>query len=167
MKRLYFALVTLLLAFTIFAPTTWADEPNPSAVNRVLDFSGWSQFIRPITELRRTTTATPPATPTPRYNKVIYPLPADAEVVPVWDTRQTIIFNTYLSMEEVMDFYRMELGPDGATERPLLTVFDAETNSWFSMVFDGWKYSPERSVVVQGVQISPYQYVVTIRLEKV
>lgn len=176
MKRLYFALVAFVMAITTFTSTAWADvsatdvavqptlliTPTPTATTRnFLDLSGWDQVSRPILQLRRT------ATPTPRYNKVIYPLPSDAEVVPVWDTKQTTIFYTYLSMEEVMDFYRAELATDGATERPLLTVMDEETNAWFSMVFDGWEYTPGRSVVIQGVQLSPYQYVVSIRLERV
>lgn len=179
MNRLYFALVALVIAITTLAPVAWADTPSsptdvtdgstqpnllatPTATARnLLDISGWAQLTRPILQLRRT------ATPTPRYNKVIYPLPADAEVVPVWDTNQTTIFYTYLSMDEVMDFYRTELAPDGATERPLLTLSDEEKESWFSMVFDDWKDAPGRSVVIQGVQISPYQYVVSIRLERV
>lgn len=181
MNRLYFALVAFVMAITTFTPAVWADAPAintggttvsvqphllitptpTTTVRNFLDFSGWAQLTRPILQLRRT------ATPTPRYNKVIYPLPSDAEVVPVWDTNQTTIFYTYLSMEEVMDFYRVGLEPEGATERPLLTVFDEEKESWFSMVFDDWKHAPGRSVVIQGVQISPYQYVVSIRLERV
>jgi len=179
MKRFYLALVTLVFSMTVLTSIAWADDPvppidvtdvpvspntvaTPTATARpLLDISDWAQITRPITQLRRT------ATPTPRYNKVIFPLPGDAEVIPIWDTKQTTIYYTYLSMEEVMDFYRDALATDGATERPLLTVLDAETESWFSMVFDGWKHAPGRSVVIQGVQISPYQYVVTIRLEKV
>jgi hypothetical protein len=176
MKRLYLALVTFVLFATILAPVAWAGDsasptsatandtrvtPTATATTRLLDFSGWVEITRPITQLRRT------ATPTPRYNKVIFPLPTDAEVIPIWDTKQTTIYYTYLSMDEVMDFYRAELAPDGAIERPLLTVLDGDTEAWFSMVFDGWKHAPGRSVVVQGVQMSPYQYVVTIRLEKV
>lgn len=171
MKRFYSVLLAILICTTVITATGGATAvasppavatPTPTAgAHPFLNLSSWLERTYPLTRLRRT------ATPTPRYNKVIYPLPGDAEVVPVWDTNQTTIFYTSLSMDEVMDFYRAELAPDGATERPLLTVFDEEKASWFSMVFDDWKHAPGRSIVIQGVQISPNRYVVSIRLERV
>ncbi len=170
MKRLYSILLAILLCTAVITATGGATAvasppalatPTPTAgAHPFLNLSSWLERTYPLTRLRRT------ATPTPRYNKVIYPLPSDAEVVPVWDTNQTTIFYTYLSMEQVMDFYRTDLTANGATERSLLTVSDEEKESWFSMVFDDWKYAPGRSLVIQGVQIGPSRYVVSIRLEQ-
>jgi hypothetical protein len=170
MKRIYIIFVTLILALATLTPTAWADDPpTSSAVDTVetsarsrsfLDISGWQKIAHSLTRFR----TNPPTT---QVNPVIYPLPADAKVNPFWDTRQTVIFYTSLSMEEVMDFYREGLGEEGAIERELLTVTDEEAGAWFSMVFDGWKADPSRAVVIQGVLISPTEYVVSIRREKV
>jgi hypothetical protein len=170
MKRIYIIFVTLILALATLTPTAWADDPpTSSAVDTVetsarsrsfLDISGWQKIAHSLTRFR----TNPPTT---QVNPVIYPLPADAVVNPFWDTRQTVIFYTSLSMEEVMDFYREGLGEEGAIERELLTVTDEEAGAWFSMVFDGWKADPSRAVVIQGVLISPTEYVVSIRREKV
>lgn len=168
MNRITPTLIALILALTTLTPVALADDPVTSDVEATsarsrpyLDISGWSKIAHSLTRFQTTDI------PTAQYNKVIYPLPADAEVNPFWDTRQTTIFYTSLSMDEVMDFYRSELTTEGATERQLLTVTDEDNGAWFSMVFDGWKNAPTRAVVIQGVQISPTEYVVSIRLEKV
>lgn len=74
----------------------------------------------------------------------------------------TVTFQTTLSLEEVMDFYRDSLGKEGYTERELLTV---TSDSTFSLVFDG--HVSGRSIVVQGVDLGDGSTNVSIRLEAV
>jgi hypothetical protein len=67
-------------------------------------------------------------------------------------------------MEEVMSFYREELGSVGAVERDILTVVSDNT---FSMVFDGWPEADGLAVVVQGTSLGPDQFNVNVRIEEV
>ena len=73
----------------------------------------------------------------------------------------TINFQTTLSLEEVMDFYRDSFGKEGYTERELLTVTSDGT---FSFVFDG--HTSGKSIVVQGVDLGGNTNV-SIRLEEI
>jgi hypothetical protein len=57
-------------------------------------------------------------------------------------------FQTSLSLEDVIEFYRQVFAGQGLTERTLLTVIADAT---FSIVFDG---SPNgQAIVVQGVDL--------------
>src|SRR5689334_19430773 len=56
----------------------------------------------------------------------------------------TVSFQTTLSLQEVMDFYRDSFGKEGYTERELLTV---TSDSTFSFVFDG--HASGKAIVVQ------------------
>ena len=74
-----------------------------------------------------------------------FPMPADAtNVVNMGNT--VINFQTKLSLDEAMSFYRDEFGKSGYTERSELTVTAGGT---FSMVFDG--HESGQAVTVQGV----------------
>jgi hypothetical protein len=74
----------------------------------------------------------------------------------------TVNFQTTLSLQEVMDFYRDSFGKEGYTERELLTV---ESESTFSFVFDG--HASGKAIVVQGVDLGGGSTNVSIRLEAV
>ncbi len=74
----------------------------------------------------------------------------------------TVTFQTTLSLEEVMDFYRDSLGKEGFTERELLTV---TSDSTFSLVFDG--HASGKAIVIQGVDLGDGSTNVSIRLEAV
>jgi hypothetical protein len=73
-----------------------------------------------------------------------FPMPGDAEVSV--SSEDTVIYQTGMSLDEVMSFYRDEYGKQGFTERDLLTVTSTDT---FSMVFDGDKSG--KAIVIQGV----------------
>jgi hypothetical protein len=70
-------------------------------------------------------------------------------------------FQTSLSLDEVIEFYRQALTDKGLTERPILTVTSDTT---FSMVFDGWPNG--QALVIQGVDLGANRNV-NIRLEDV
>jgi len=72
-----------------------------------------------------------------------------------------INFQTGMSMQAVIDFYRGELSSQGLTERQLLTVISDTT---FSMVFDG---DPAGALVIQGVDLGDGTTNVNIRHEDV
>lgn len=72
-----------------------------------------------------------------------------------------INFQTGMSMQAVIDFYRSEFISQGLTERQLLTVISDTT---FSMVFDG---DPAGAVVIQGVDLGDGTTNVNIRHEEV
>lgn len=72
----------------------------------------------------------------------------------------TVNYQTNLSLDEVMEFYRGVYGDMGYTERQLLTVV---SEGVFSMVFDG---DPSgQAVVIQGVDLGDGTMNVNLRLE--
>jgi len=89
-----------------------------------------------------------------------FPLPPDVQnFVKMGD--KVVNYQTNLSLEQCMDFYRAELKSRGLKERDLLTVFNATT---FSMVFDG---DPKGAIVIQGVDLGNGVSNVSIRYEDV
>ncbi len=95
----------------------------------------------------------------------IFPLPESVDnLMSVPGSADAINYQTSLTSEEAMEFYRQALTADGATERELLTV---ETDGTFSMVFDGWPDANGQAVVVQGTPIGPDQLNVNVRMEDV
>jgi hypothetical protein len=98
---------------------------------------------------------------------VIFPLPASAEEVMSMGSDSSlpqVNYQTSLSLDEVMEFYREELLAAGAVEREILTVTSDGT---FSMVFDNWPAAEGLSVVIQGVELNSDMTNVNIRLEEV
>jgi hypothetical protein len=89
-----------------------------------------------------------------------FPLPSDAFNVTA--IAGTTNFQTRLSLEEAMNFYRDVYGKEGFTERELLTVVSDDV---FSMVFDG---DPSgKAVVIQGVDLGDGTVNISIRLEDI
>lgn len=87
-----------------------------------------------------------------------FPMPDDAKNV--MSVSGTVNYQTRLSLDEVMEFYRDAYGDMGYTERQLLTVV---SDGVFSMVFDG---DPSgQAVVIQGVDLGDGTMNVNIRLE--
>lgn len=90
-----------------------------------------------------------------------FPLPEDASNL--MDLGEAgINFQTGLSLDESMEFYRDAFGEQGLTERDLLTVV---SDGVFSMVFDG--HSSGKAVVIQGVDLGGGTLNINIRLESV
>lgn len=94
----------------------------------------------------------------------IFPLPEDAADFIDLGSNQEVNYQTALTLEEVMQFYRDAFTAAGATERSILTVTSENT---FNLVFDGWPDAGGRAVVIQGVELSPESVNVNIRLEDV
>jgi len=76
-----------------------------------------------------------------------FPLPADATNV-IDMGNDVLNFQTKLSLDDAMGFYRDEFGKSGYTERAPLTEAAAGT---FSMVFDG--HASGKPITVQGVDL--------------
>ena len=81
----------------------------------------------------------------PASYDTVFPLPDDVQEFLTMGDGQ-INYQTGLSMDEIIEFYRQSFADMGLTERPILTVID---DSAFSLVFDGWENG--KSVVLQGV----------------
>jgi len=63
-------------------------------------------------------------------------------------SEDVVNFQTSLSLEEAIEFYRQAFTGQGLTERKVLTVIEDEI---FSMVFDGWPNN--KALVIQGVDL--------------
>ena len=86
-----------------------------------------------------------------------YPLPDDA--TNVFDMAGTINFQTSLSLEDVIKFYRDAYAAEGYTEREINTAI---TDTTFNLIFDG---DPSgMAIVVQGVNLGDGTTNVTITL---
>lgn len=97
----------------------------------------------------------------------LYPVPASAENVSRVGNQMSFVI--WMSIEDLLSFYRDRLGEAGAVEDLELTNV---TDDSFRMVFYNWPRSEGRALVVQGGTLvqdggagSAGQVVVTIRLE--
>ncbi len=87
-----------------------------------------------------------------------FPMPSDAlNVVSVGDV---VNFQTDLTLDEAISFYRDEFGKFGYTERDILTV---TTDATFSMVFDG--HESGKAIAVQGVDLGDGTVNIAISLQ--
>jgi hypothetical protein len=90
-----------------------------------------------------------------------FPMPADAINV-ISMGSDVVNFQTKLSLDEGMSFYRDEFGKLGYTEREILTVTSSTT---FSMVFDGHKSG--KAIAVQGVDLGDGTINISITLSDI
>jgi hypothetical protein len=105
-------------------------------------------------------TEAPAETEAPVSYDTDFPLPDDVRnFMKMGD--DGINFQTGMSMQAVIDFYRGEFNSQGLTERQLLTAI---TDTTFSMVFDG---DPAGALVIQGVDLGDGTTNVNIRHEDV
>jgi hypothetical protein len=91
----------------------------------------------------------------------LFPVPSDAENV-IEMGNDAVIFQTRMSLNDAMDFYRDAYGKQGYTERDLLTV---TTDQTFSMVFDG--HSSGKAIAVQGVDLGDGSINISITLQDI
>ncbi|MBI3151483.1 MAG: hypothetical protein HYZ21_05090 [Chloroflexi bacterium] len=89
-----------------------------------------------------------------------FPMPDDA--TNVVSVAGTVNYQTNLSLDEVMAFYRDYYGKQGLTERELLTTV---TDGVFSFVFDG--HESGKAVVIQGVDLGDGSMNVNISLQDI
>jgi hypothetical protein len=91
----------------------------------------------------------------------VFPLPDDVQNFTGGGGEEMVNFQTSLSMDEVVEFYRQAFAEQDLTEYELLTTIEDEA---FSMVFTGWPGGKE--LVIQGVDLGGSTNV-NIRLEEV
>ena len=90
-----------------------------------------------------------------------FPLPADAiNVISVGN--DVVNFQTKLSLDEGLDFYKDQFGKLGYTERNILTV---TSETIFSIVFDG--HESGKAIVVQGVDLGDGTINISITLSDI
>ena len=89
-----------------------------------------------------------------------FPMPGDASNVV--SVAGVVNFQTDLTLDEAMSFYRDEFGKLGYTERDLLTVTSDAT---FSMVFDG--DASGKAIAVQGVDLGDGTVNIAISLQDI
>lgn len=89
-----------------------------------------------------------------------FPMPDDA--TNIVSVAGTVNYQTQLSLDEVMAFYRDYYGKQGLTERELLTTV---TDGVFSFVFDG--HESGKAIVIQGVDLGDGTMNVNISLQDV
>ena len=89
----------------------------------------------------------------------VFPLPDSVQNFTGEGGESQVNFQTSLSLNEVIEFYRQAFTEKGLTERTLLTAI---TDTTFSMVFDGWPNG--KALVIQGVDLGASRNV-NIRFE--
>jgi hypothetical protein len=91
----------------------------------------------------------------------VFPLPDNVQNFAGEGGESQVNFQTSLSLDEAIEFYRQAFTDKGLTERTILTAI---TDTTFSMVFDGWPNG--RALVIQGVVLGSNTNV-NIRFEDV
>ena len=162
-------LVALLLACggkgapTSAPPATKAPAPTPVASQ--LEATPTPPAAVEATPPAPQPTAPPTEAPQAPAGKATYdtvfPLPDDVQNFMGQGGESQINFQTSLTLDEIMEFYRQALTAKGLTERTILTVTSDTT---FSMVFDGWPNG--KALVIQGVDLGASRNV-NIRFEDV
>lgn len=142
--RWLFALVLLLLA-SLACQTLTGGGSSPTAVvptSQALDNSNTNQNSNPDTN----TNTNDSDSGNSDTSTAGFPIPSDAQSIT--DMGESLVtFQTNMSLEEVMDYYRDVLGAQGYTERTVATTTDGST--YFSMVFDG--HESRKALAIQGV----------------
>ena len=106
--------------------------------------------------------AVPVITPRPIY-ATEFTLPADVQnFTTSEDGDLGINFQTNLTVDEALEFYRLAFTDQGLTEREINTAI---TETTFSLVFDG--HPDGKAVVVQGVDLGNGTTNINIRFEDV
>ncbi|MDY6876575.1 MAG: hypothetical protein SWK90_10310 [Chloroflexota bacterium] len=103
----------------------------------------------------------PPAEESPTDYDTVFPLPDDVQNFSGDGGESDVSFQTSLSMDEAIEFYREALADLGLTEYDVLTSIQ---DDGFSLVFTSWPNGED--VVVQGVDFGE-TINVSIRLEEV
>lgn len=139
-------LALVLASLACQSLTGGGDEPQPQPLEPVDGGSGGSSDS--------------PGDPGYSFDTVSdFPLTDDAQNV--IESDGTVIYQTEMSVEEVMEFYRDVLTAQGYTERDLLTTL---TDGVFSFVFDG--HESGQALVIQGFDLKNGTTNVSIRLEQ-
>lgn len=149
----YIAILTLILASLACQTVTGGGDSNTQEELPPFEYSGGdSETEEPSTESEESDFSF--------GGDSEFPMPDDASNVT--SIANTTNFQTKLSLEEAMNFYRDVYGKEGLTEYDLLTVV---SDGVFSMVFEG--HPSGQSVVIQGVDLGDGTTNISIRLEDI
>jgi len=91
----------------------------------------------------------------------VFPIPPDVQNFMGQGGETQVNFQTSLTLEELLSFYRTELGSIGLVERTLLTV---TSDQMFSMAFDDWPNG--QALVIQSVDLGALRNV-NMRFENI
>lgn len=148
---IYFSIAALILA-SLACQTLLGSRDSTSPVNPLPPIDSPEDFFQPTEESSQDFDYS--------SDSANFPLPDDASNVVSFSNM--VNFQTKLSLEEVMAFYRDVYGKQGLTEREIVTVV---YEGVFSMTFDG---DPSgKAIVIQGVDLGDGNVTVTIILEDV
>lgn len=91
----------------------------------------------------------------------VFPLPQDVENFTGHGGESQINFQTNLTIEEVIDYYRQAFTKENLYERDTNTTI---TDTAFSMIFDG--HGNGKALVIQGVDLGNGKTNINIRFEE-
>lgn len=132
-------------------------EPDILASNGVIHVIDTILLVPPGEPVSSTTTA---GTEIWSSYDTVFPLPTDIQNFVGQGGESQVNFQTSLTLEELLDFYRTELGARGLVERIIGT---AVNDKMFSIVFDGWPNGD--ALVIQSVDLGESRNV-NMRFEK-
>jgi hypothetical protein len=154
--RILIAIALLVLASLACQVLTGGpDSPAPSG-----DAPAQEEATAPAAEPANEEPTTAPAESGPAI-ETEFPLPEDA--MNAMDLGNGMIsFQTEMTIEETLEFYREALSAEGYTEREITT---ATTETTLNLVFDG--HASGDAIVIQAVDLGNGTVNITIRFEDV
>ena len=158
-RNTWLALTALLVVVLLACKAFGGAETEP--LPKEPDLPPTATEIEPAETTAQPSVSPPAAQDEPEVYDTDFPLPEDVQnFTKIFQKDQGINFQTSMSLEEVIAFYRQAFTEQGLVERPALTVIEDVA---FSMVFEG--AANGKAVVIQGVLLGPDQTNVNIRYE--
>lgn len=140
-----------------FPPT---ETPTPIPPTEAPTLTPTATRTAPPTQESKTATPEPNITVTINTYDTRFPLPADVRNFTRGDAdAEQINYQTQLTLDEILKFYRGALSELGATEDTRMTTIDSKV---ISIVFDGW--APHKWLILQAVDLGELRNV-NLRLE--
>ena len=167
-SRLLLALIILILPALACQALTGDGAEEPTAVvvemtdipTEAMPTEAVSTEVQPTSPPQETAPPPQPTEPEVGDYDSPFPLPSDVQNFSKLSDEQ-INYQTSLSMDEVIAFYRAEFTAQGLSERGILTVIEENA---FSMVFDG---APNgKPIVLQGFPLDENTTNVNVRYEE-
>jgi hypothetical protein len=152
--------VLLILALVTLACGLGGSEPEPTATSVPAPTKPPAAATQAPAPTEAPAPTKPPAASEEEYDTA-FPLPDDVQNFTGEGGESQISFQTSLSIEEAIEFYREALADLGLAEYDVLTSIQ---DDGFSLVFTGW--SSGKELVLQGVDFGDSTNV-SIRLEEV
>jgi len=151
------ALTVTVDADTIMLNDATVIKPDILASNGVIHVIDTILLVPPSEPI----TATTSGAGTWSSYDTVFPMPPDVQNFMGQGGETQVNFQTSLTLEELLSFYRTELGSIGLVERTLLTV---TSDQMFSIAFDGWPNG--QALVIQSVDLGALRNV-SMRFENI